>query len=56
MVINADWHGKNKMPVNAGFEERVTWHTEHQKYCRCHPTPKKLLEEMKRKGLVRDNN
>lgn len=29
--INKEWHLKNKMPKNAGFEEKVEWHTEHNK-------------------------
>ena len=52
MAINKGWHEKNKMPRNASFEERVKWHTEHNKHCSCHPGfPKKLAEEMKAKGL-----
>lgn len=50
--INADWHLKNKMPKNAGFEQRVEWHREHQKHCKCREGfPKKLAEEMKKRGM-----
>lgn len=53
MAINAEWHGKNKMPANATFEQRVKWHKEHQKNCNCRPGfPAKLAEEMKKKGLI----
>ena len=50
MKTNKEWHEKNKMPKNATFEERITWHIEHQKNCNCRPTPKKLLNEMKMKN------
>ena len=53
MAINREWHLKNKMPANATIEERVKWHTSHQKNCNCHPgLPKKLVEEAKKKGLI----
>jgi hypothetical protein len=51
MVINKEWHQKNKMPKNATFEERVEWHKGHKKNCQCMPVPGKLLEEMKKKGI-----
>jgi hypothetical protein len=51
-AINKEWHLKNKMPSNATFEEKVKWHRAHNKHCTCHPGfPKKLLEEMKEKGI-----
>jgi len=52
MAINKEWHLKNKMPKNASLEERVGWHKEHNKNCNCRPGfPKKLLEEMKKRGI-----
>lgn len=40
------------MPKNATFQEKVQWHTEHNKNCSCHPGfPKKLEEEMKKRGI-----
>lgn len=51
MKINKEWHKENKMPKNATFEERVRWHLEHQKNCKCAPIPKKLAEQMKEKGI-----
>ncbi len=35
MKLNKEWHSKHIMPKNATFEERVTWHLEHQKNCQC---------------------
>lgn len=53
--INKAWHLKNKMPVNATFEQRVEWHREHQKNCSCRPGyPKKLEEEMKKRGMKKN--
>jgi len=52
MAINKEWHLKNKMQKNVSFEERVKWHSEHNKNCNCrHGFPKKLEEEMKKKGM-----
>jgi hypothetical protein len=51
-MINKEWHLKNKMLKKASFEERVKWHLAHNKNCSCRPGfPKKLAEEMKRKGI-----
>jgi hypothetical protein len=33
--VNADWHRENRMPKNANLDQRVTWHIEHAKACRC---------------------
>ena len=33
--LNAEWHRKHKMPVHPTIEERINWHTEHLKNCRC---------------------
>jgi hypothetical protein len=52
MAINKEWHEKNLMPKNATFEERVKWHLEHQEQCKCAPIPKKLKEEMNKKGYI----
>jgi len=51
MKTNKEWHEKNKMPKNANFDQRVKWHLEHQKNCSCRPIPKKLSEEMTKKGI-----
>jgi hypothetical protein len=52
MAINAGWHARNRMPKNPTFEQRVAWHREHAKACACRPIPKKLAEEMRRRGLA----
>jgi hypothetical protein len=50
--LNAEWHRQHQLPKNSAFEQRVTWHLQHQRNCACRPVPKKLLEEMKRKGII----
>jgi hypothetical protein len=47
-VINAEWHGRNRMPRSPTLEQRIAWHTAHQAHCACRPIPTKLLEQMKR--------
>ncbi|MFH0832550.1 MAG: hypothetical protein V1900_02420 [Candidatus Aenigmatarchaeota archaeon] len=48
MEINKKWHMKNKMPKNANAEQRIEWHIEHQKNCRCRPMPNKLKAEIRK--------
>jgi hypothetical protein len=47
--LNAVWHKTHPMPKNPSFEQRVTWHLEHQKHCRCRNISGKLAEEMKKR-------
>lgn len=51
MKINAAWHTKHPMPPKATFEQRVRWHLAHAKHCACRAIPRKLLEQMKGRGL-----
>jgi hypothetical protein len=51
-MINKEWHEKNIMPKNPSFEQRVKWHKEHLKNCKCRTEiPAKLKEEMKERGI-----
>jgi hypothetical protein len=52
MKINKEWHTKNGMPKNPTLDERVTWHVAHAKNCVCRPLEGKILEEIKKRGLV----
>ncbi|HSW88417.1 MAG TPA: hypothetical protein VLG12_04605 [Candidatus Saccharimonadales bacterium] len=45
--INREWHEENRMPKNPTIEQRIAWHTEHQKNCNCRPIPPKLQEKIK---------
>lgn len=49
--INADWHLQNKMPEKATIEERIKWHIEHAKNCKCRPIPEKLMTEIKKRKI-----
>ncbi len=49
MKINREWHLNNNMPKNTTLEQRIQWHLEHEKNCKCRPIPAKLLEEMAKK-------
>ena len=42
MKLNKEWHHKNKMPKNPTLQERITWHKEHMKNCKCRTAPKNL--------------
>lgn len=47
--MNKLWHQQNKMPPKAPLEQRLKWHTEHQKHCACREAPKGLLTPIKPK-------
>jgi len=51
-MINAEWHKKNRMPKNPTLEERIKWHLAHSKNCTCRPLEGKILEEIKKRGLL----
>jgi hypothetical protein len=38
--MNKLWHEQNKMPPKATLEQRIQWHTEHQRHCACREAPK----------------
>lgn len=42
--INAEWHKAHKMPKNPTVAQRVAWHTEHAKSCRCREMTPKIRE------------
>ena len=47
MGINAEWHGKNRMPKNATTGQRIKWHLEQSKKCGCRKMPENLLAIIK---------
>jgi len=54
--VNKEWHLKNRMPKNAGSEQQLEWHVEHQKHCGCRPMPeglKKLVSNKSRRKVGR---
>lgn len=42
--INRKWHLAHPMPKNPTEEERLQWHLEHAKNCRCRPIPQSLID------------
>jgi hypothetical protein len=52
MKLNKDWHLAHPMPKNATIEQRIKWHSEHQKYCGCREIPPKLKDEMKKRKIM----
>jgi hypothetical protein len=43
------------MPKNPTLEQRIEWHLEHQKNCKCRPIPEKLLREIANKKAKLNN-
>jgi hypothetical protein len=40
--MNKAWHKLNKMPANAGIDQRVAWHIAHARHCGCRPMPPRI--------------
>lgn len=49
-TINRAWHQARRIPTNATFSERLSWHLEHAKQCGCRPIPAATLDELQRRG------
>ena len=49
--LNKAWHEAHRMPEHPNIDERIAWHIEHQKHCKCREIPKKLKEEMLKLGI-----
>ena len=50
--LNREWHLAHKMPKNPSLEERIEWHIEHARYCKCREMPdsiKKAIAERDKK-------
>lgn len=52
MTINAHWHLAHKMPKNPTLDQRIAWHLAHAKNCNCRALYGKILEEIKKRGLL----
>jgi len=50
--LNREWHLSHRMPKNPTLEQRLEWHVEHAKNCKCRPITGKLAEEMKKRGMM----
>ena len=50
-TINAVWHKKHKLSMPSTLAERVKWHEEHLKHCRCRKdVPPTIMAEKKKQG------
>lgn len=46
VLMNAEWHRKNKMPPNATLEQKAEWHREHAERCACREMPERIRKEL----------
>jgi len=51
MKLNKEWHLAHPMPKNPNLEQRLEWHIQHARHCRCREIPAKLRAEMKRRNI-----
>lgn len=50
-LLNRLWHEQNRMPKNPTVEQRIAWHLEHAKNCRCREIPAGVAELMRARGI-----
>ncbi len=43
-MINRQWHLSHKMPHKPTLKERVEWHAEHVKNCKCREMPESIKD------------
>jgi hypothetical protein len=55
MNLNKGWHIANRMPKNATLDQKVIWHLGHVKNCSCRPLSGKILDEIKKRGIIFKN-
>jgi hypothetical protein len=51
MKLNREWHQKHKMPDRPTLEQRIAWHVEHYKHCRCREIPDSLMKEIRKRKI-----
>jgi hypothetical protein len=47
--VNTEWHTNNPMPNNPTLEQRLHWHSEHEKHCACRAMPRSISAELDRR-------
>lgn len=51
MNINKTWHLSHKMPKNPSLDQRIIWHVEHTRNCKCRKLEGKILDEINKRGI-----
>ncbi|BCP55075.1 hypothetical protein K32_36920 [Kaistia sp. 32K] len=49
--LNAAWHEAHPMPRNPTLDQRVDWHLAHAANCGCRAVPRRIAEELARRGI-----
>ena len=44
--MNEEWHEAHPMPKKPTLAQRMEWHLEHARHCKCRPIPPKLLAQI----------
>jgi hypothetical protein len=55
MKMNKEWHAHHPMPDKPTLEQRITWHIEHARLCRCREIPANLQAIIKKRKIEMDN-
>lgn len=51
MKLNKAWHLKHPMPEHPTLEQRIAWHIDHARHCKCREIPVNLQEIIKKRGI-----
>lgn len=49
--LNRAWHLAHRMPANATLEQRIEWHLEHARVCKCREMPETIKKELRKRKL-----
>lgn len=44
--LSKEWHMAHRMPENATLEQRIEWHLEHARVCKCREMPESIKKEL----------
>lgn len=50
--LNREWHLAHPMPTNPTLDERIQWHLEHRKNCKCRTDlPESIKKELRKRKI-----
>jgi|GEM_PF-1118789 len=54
--LNKEWHLAHKMPKNATLEQRIAWHEQHVKHCKCREMPESIAKAIAERNKLRNGS
>ena len=50
--MNREWHQAHVLGRGASLEDRIAWHEEHARECRCRPMPDSIAAQIRARDAV----